>query len=626
MFNFLKDGNGIITCYNFVSPPFNNVDEMIAYLPTVKEMGCNAVLIHLLPDSDNNVDSIKKFTEAAHRCGLVSLCDLNFTDETKILEQFWKPYLQQCILEFGYEGVRLCGMASVPSPLREAIFDYVNDLTQTNNKHKPVIFDDSHYSEKSCAEIASLYRTKSHGPTHMTSSCPRALHNTDGRLPSWVKQDENHLLRVIYETEEGGIRIGAKGGCINYSSQSNHPSLAMRVLLEMANEQLIRDPKMNQIRERFNKKLNAKDQIVLDEKNELIFLYPYVKDIIKEIRENNSVTSNEYHLRMQARLTISALAASGGWYVQAGDEQGAITPQSILTIVNDDSVNLSESENRIFSDPTSKQVVQAVLKKMAEDEIQQDTLTPREQDALFHDGMSGAYAMLREDPAARERLLTAYIDRIKNEINAGDEKRCEQFADVLKSVDPTLVFNREDRMPVTTSYTIEEEHSSDMRQLIFQLNQLLSKLPASNLGFWAEIIRMPDNPDLFIAVRKNGFGFDSSTDVVIMSLDPSKKIMFGNRELETLAKCFQDRTVKCHDATEENPSRDAAYRCIISASLHPAESIVLTVDRVHDTALNESGKKGFQQHSVFAAPQSSKESDTAGAAQTKKPGEPNTPI
>jgi hypothetical protein len=114
------------------------------------------------------------------------------------------------------------------------------------------------------------------------------------------------------------------------------------------------------------------------------------------------------------------------------------------------------------------------------------------------------------------------------------------------------------------------------REYTQKINQVLATLPPSKLGFWSEMIKLPNHPKLAVVVRKNGMGLTSPTDIAIVNMG-AHAVSLTRDDLHQIAISFQHRVIKHEDRYPGNKHYDDAYQtvmaCFGTPSLHVDASI-----------------------------------------------------
>lgn len=651
-YNFLRDGNGILCCYNMFPTQFGKISNMTAYLGKVKEMGFNAVWINPIQTAgnvpmvkrdkatgvraDNNVTSslyamsdtetispyfteaaledskedaqkkdgkaLRNFTDAARANGLVPMFDLvlnhvsstapignekdwwfkgidpSFKDAMKfdysdpdirkeILENFWKPYIYKYMVEYGFDGVRVDAVGYIDPDLRKEIYEYIYELAKIHEKPTPVILDEALFSGDVAGMTQQLMLNGDYAPSHITTGAYYVRHRGyDGSLPSHMKTEEKLKSDVVFKEKNGQFRSGAKGGCINFTGNHDHNSLAMTVLQEMAHERLEKNDSMNKL----SKKLNEHHHE--DEGRESIFLYSFVKDIEKEVKTGiPQATKIQFEKKMREKIAVCALTSSGGWFALSGDETGDLDPKSVFHRTRAPSQDYyPQREHKIFRDKSVEPVINEVLMGMAREIIQKDP-----EEAKAH--MKEAYDDLFWKPE-QERLLRAYIETLKIQINSGDPKICREFEEAVHrhgvGSQISINFTENDYISCVRDATNGWNGILDTKNYMKEINHILQELPASTMGCSTEIFKLEEKPDLFICVRKTG---DNKTDIIVVNIDPNKSIEFTAKDLHNIACFYQHRVLT--NSKYDTPEWHETYRSIHDAGLiHSGQSVILSPD------------------------------------------------
>jgi glycosidase len=563
----------------------------------------------------NEIDriAIKKFTDTAKNYGLAPIFDLvlnhvssdapicdtnpqwfkevdpdfrdvrifNYDDDqirSEIIKEFWEPYIRRYMTDYGFDGVRVDDVGNLHSELRKDIYKLIQTIATDANKPQPVILDEVLFSNESAAVGSQKLRTDDVGPTHITTSTYYVEHDQMGHLgdlPQWTKNEGGVKASVVFQNADGSTRENAKGGCVNFSGSYKHHSLAKTILHEMAHEEMKKDPNMHALCQRISKTLDANGSIIKDEEIEIIFLHPYVMDIEKKIASGDEKIYSEVQNRMCEKIAICALSAGGGWFMLSGDETGDLT-----TLTN------AGREHKAFSDSRTT-ITEQVITEMAYQIIQTKTISPELQKKLSHNGLAGAYGDLENEPIKQQRLLLAYIENIKNQINSGVPETCYQFKESMEKQEISFAFNDSDYNAKMRTPENGWLGQFKMKKFIANVNRLLASMPETKPGFWSEVITVPNKPNLLVVVRKNGLGFDSPTDLILIYLGQNKNICFTRKDLHEIAVAFQHRTIAKENRNENNPDFKNAYNCIMKASIHSDKAISLPGTKSRLTCYNQ---------------------------------------
>jgi alpha-amylase len=649
MRNFIKDGNGILCCYNMFPTQFKNINDMTGYLPSVKEMGFNAVWINPIQQSGNvdglskrdktngvragnlvtrslyamkdkdmispyfsvasadaspeqaasqNEQALKNFTKTARDNGLVPMFDLvlnhvssdskhieehpewfqekahpefkdarafNYSDPKTmddIIEQFWKPYIHKYMVDYGFDGVRVDAVGYLHPELRHKIYKLIYDIAAENNKPKPVILDEALFSGQPVEAVVENLLLPDVGPTHITRSTYYAHRDNYGGLPNWYKHEEGVKAQVVFLNKNKKLREGAKGGCIAFSGNHDHNSLAMTIVEEMAHERLEKNEKMSQKLHEVQEGGNGH----YDEALQSTFLYSFVKDIENEMVAGNQSVISEVERRMRDKIAMCALTASGGWYALSGDESGDLLAKPVFRRAHALDQTYYPQRTHIFFDKAHKHYHKAM-----------SALTAMAERNIINEKAGRVYSELSVNHEAQKRLLVPYLETLQHQINCGDKVVCESFKKELAKADETIDFTDEAYIDVPRTAENGWNGTHNMRPFMTSINRILTDLPASKFEFWSELISLPSKPELAIVVRKNGFGLEADTDIAIVNLTPEKKVELKDSDIEGIALHFQQRVIAESDRHDGNSDYGLAYTsvmsCIKSGRIHVDETI-----------------------------------------------------
>lgn len=605
-YNFFDHGNGILVCYNMFPAQYQNISEMKKHIEMLSKMGINALWINPIqelgdiegfyqPDKNTGVYNevthslyamkdpqsltpylgdvtevaLKELTETARAYGMVPMfdCVLNhvsidsqvcqlhphwfqgrdpdFPDVMKfnypvskdeIIENLWKPYIRKYMAVYGFDGVRIDAAHLIPKEVRSEIYRYVRELSEELGKPKPVIFEEMLF-EHPYDDLLKALNPKE-GPTHVTSSAYYAQREWHGGMPDWTKSEEQLKAKLVFQDEDGNPRENAKGGCVNFSGNHDNVSLAMKILYEMARDQM----------------LSLNDPHFSSENFEYLFIYSYIKDIENQIKSGNSSIIAEVVRRMKEKIVMTALTSSGGWYLLSGDEFGDLLPKSVFKRKNSQVSHFYP--HRIHELLLNEDnAINSVLKELGKWELMREK---------GNDYKKIVYQKLSYNPDLQQRLLIPYIENVKCLINAGDFKVCHLFKSHLKKQGIITGFKAHNYKLQERSYTNGWLGNHDLHEFITKVNLQLTQLPNSRIGFWSELVRLPDRPDCAIVIRKNGFGLDSETDIVLVNCsNESDNLVLTLNDIHHIACEFQKRIIPEEKRYIGNPDFDAAYRCIM---------------------------------------------------------------
>lgn len=657
----VMDTNGILRCYNMFPTQFQNIEEMISYLPELRKMGFNAVWINpiqtagdvkdlfkrdktngvrafnevtrsLYAMTDNEIISpyfssassemsleekkgfdekiMKRFTDEARNCGLVPMFDLvlnhvsadsrhrkehphwfhdkvhpDFKDaiafdyskpeiRNEIIDQFWKPYIFKYMKTYGFEGVRVDAVGYLEPELRKKIYSYIYELADTYNKPKPVILDELLFNDKNkkLTDVVDNLLLPDHGPTHITRGTYYAHRDEYGGLPGWSKEEEGIKAQAVFLNRDKKPHPDKHGGCIAFSGNHDHNSLAMTILEEMA-EQRIKNHPLHHAHQKYQQESGEYDEAVSS-----VFLYSFVRDIQDEVLSNNKNTIAEIERRMREKIVICALTSSAGWYALSGDETGDLLAKPVFRHAHAvDQTYYAQRNHRFFNpEHTHFKETMDVLTQMAIENINQE-----------NPGI--VFRELSHDQESQKRLLVPYLETLKNQINCGDKVVCAEFQKRLTEKNITIDFTEKNYAldPRTTENGWKGRH--DMKSFMFEINKILSAMPSTNFHFWSEVIPIQSKSNLVAVVRKNGEGLTSETNLVIINLDPKKQETLTQNDIHQIACNFQKRVIpeytyyndgkdKHYNWNINHPEFNLAYQsvmsCIKDQKIHVSDSII----------------------------------------------------
>jgi hypothetical protein len=134
-----------------------------------------------------------------------------------------------------------------------------------------------------------------------------------------------------------------------------------------------------------------------------------------------------------------------------------------------------------------------------------------------------------------------------------------------------------------------------------EVNELMSKLPASQTGYWSEIFMLSE--DVIVIARKNGAGFDSESDLVIINLNPDKPYNVNHNDIHKMAMWLQERKFGrgAYDTMKDNPEFKKAYGAFMGnaefkqlpAKLYFAGLLTVDQDVIDHKVMIDGIERGF---------------------------------
>ncbi|HAT1977934.1 alpha-amylase [Legionella pneumophila serogroup 1] len=556
------------------------------------------VLNHVAADSRHRKEHPEWFQKDVHP-DFKDAIAFDYSDpqiRDEIIEQFWKPYIYKYMIDYGFEGVRIDAVGYLNPELRKQIYAYIYDLAEQFNKPKPVILDELLFSgSQKLTDVVDGLLLPEKGPTHITRGTYYAQRDSYGGLPGWCKEEEGVKAQVVFLDKQKKLHPHAKGGCIAFSGNHDHNSLAMTILEEMAEHRLANHHTLHGAQEKFKHERSYD----YDEALESVLRYSFVKDIQNEILNGNESTIKEVETRMREKIAFCALTSSGGWYALSGDETGDLLAKPVFRRVHAlDQTYYAQRTHIIFD------------KKYPDNKVAMEVLTEMAIENIQKEKAGSIYNSLQHDKQSQERLLVPYLETLQNQINCGDTVVCKAFQEKLAQKNITIGFTEENYNPAPRTPQNGWNGQHDMKKFMFEINSILSSLPSSNMGFWSEVIPIQSKPGLLAVVRKNGLGLSSETDIAIVNMDPSQKVELTRDDIHQLACNFQKRVIpeytyyndgkdKQYNWHTNNPDFNMAYHTVMSC---------IEAKRIH---VDDSIKTNFPVHSanpygMFSKKQSSK--------------------
>lgn len=484
----------------------------------------------------------------------------NYQDDKireEIIALLWKPYIARYINSYGFQGVRVDAVWHLHPKLREVIYPYIRGLLKEKSL-SPIIFEEALFNHVETEVMIKQLLLPSCGPTHITSVTYYAKTDPEtGDLPLWVKEDNGQKLKVVFQTAQGQIRTDLQGGTVNFTGNHDHQSLAMKVVQDLAEQNLMKEPLLAPLLEKLK---NSERNTEREESRYNKLLFIYVKEILEK-RSCDQALNNLILEGMRERLILAAFTASAGWYLLSGDEYGDLNAKSVFLRENEGPF-YPLMEQAIFSDlrPEIKEAVERCLEEMALERIKLDA---------FADELGNLYNMhqaLKDNQLLQKKCLTAYVDTLRRQINANEKIIAEDFHQRLQAC-LTIDFKIEEANRSTFTKN-SSEMTFNLHEDIKEINAILSQLRPPKHGFWSEVLKHPKKPSLVVIVRKNGYGLDSETDLIIMNKRPDVRIAFDKTLLHELACAFQRRVIPKEEQFIGNSYFNKAYETIMQAGLY----------------------------------------------------------
>ncbi len=508
-----------------------------------------------------------------------------------IIDRFWRPYIHKYVNEWGFCGARVDCVKKVPHQLREPVYQLIREgVAQQKDPAPVVIIEEALFSDLSPKEFVET--VKGANATHSTGSVYYQQRQWHGGLP------------FDYSHEDAYKKSMVQTGVINFSGNHDHYTCAMTVCRDLAFERLQANTELYTV---YLAKLAEKEQ---ESQKELadtaienirsIFIHFYVKQIINELNNPDTYndTVNRFGKAYRDKLLTSVFSGSGGYYMICGDEHASLVQPVVFVRENGEQV-YPQKQMALF-DPRSSicevaEVAHLVVRAMAID---------------FIKGKKHNNQFSQLNDQNKEKYLSAFIEQIKNEINANVNKTKQRFIERLSRALKFIGINLDDAMlkevslPLTSvngwgaPKSLERFATVEFFQ---EINQIIAMLPPSKTGYWSELFKT-SNDDVLIAVRVNGFGYDANVDVVIHNINPDKLISIEKKDLEKIGLWLQKRGFpQVNPQVLQNPDYHKSYACIMGSSqfnlkpanLYFAGKLLLEAD-VHEHSIDFNGnEKGF---------------------------------
>lgn len=505
----------------------------------------------------------------------------NYDDESirkEIITEFWQPYIKRYMIEYGFDGVRVDAVGYVHPAVRSEIYAYIHSLAAEYGKPKPVILDEALFSKRPLADEVNYLKLPGIGPTHITTEAYNVEFDlASADLPYEITLEEQLKASVVFQQKDGTWRENTKGGCINFCGNHDYRSLAMTILFQMAKKRLKSDAFYNDLMSSYQDlyfKFNAEQEQPHELKEPLktTLLYSYVDQIKKELEDNKDETAQEFKTLVLEKLALSALTASGGWFLLSGDETCDITAKTVFQRKGAvDKSYYPQREHRIFSEKPV--IAHKILEKMAEENFFIENSENK--------WMQELYRSLSSFPEMQKRLLVSHIDNIKHQINAGISHVQEKFSRLLASESLNIGFTSQDFLENPRTHENGWLGLQNNFAFIKQLNTLLKTLPASLPGFSSELVRLTGKPHLIIVVRKNGNELSAPIDIVVVNLEQEKRQTLTKEDFQLIAKSYCNQYFSKNNPSVCDSLREKLYSHVLKSAAN---------NRVHtDTSIKLNG-------------------------------------
>lgn len=510
----------------------------------------------------------------------------NYDDESirkEIITEFWQPYIKRYMIEYGFDGVRVDAVGYVHPAVRSEIYAYIHSLAAEYGKPNPVILDEALFSKRPLADEVNYLKLPGIGPTHITTEAYNVEFDlASADLPYEITLEEQLKASVVFQQKDGTWRENTKGGCINFCGNHDYRSLAMTILFQMAKKRLKSDAFYNDLMSSYQDlyfKFNTEQEKPHELKEPLktTLLYSYVDQIKKELEDNKDETAQEFKTLVLEKLALSALTASGGWFLLSGDETCDITAKTVFQRKGAvDKSYYPQREHRIFSEKPV--IAHKILEKMAEENFFIENSENK--------WMQELYRSLSSFPEMQKRLLVSHIDNIKHQINAGIDHVQEKFSRLLASESLNIGFTSQDFLENPRTHENGWLGLQDNFLFIKQLNRLLKTLPASLPGFSSELVRLTGKPHLIIVVRKNGNELSAPIDIVVVNLEQEKLQTLTKEDFQLIAKSYCNQYFSKNNSSVCDSLREKLYSHVLKSAAN---------NRVHtDTSIKLNGIHLFE--------------------------------
>jgi len=471
-----------------------------------------------------------------------------------IVDQFWKPFINTYINQYGFSGARVDCVRKVPQELRQQVYDLIRAGVEAREDNTPcVILEETLFSDLSPQKFAD--KIKGAGATHNTGSVYYRQRQWHGGLSDDYNNEDYYKKQMVQQ------------GVVNFSGNHDHYTCAMTVCRELAFERLQAN---KELYASYLEYVKAKEEAAREirEDNSLSdsvleqiksqYTHYYVKQIIAELNDPDNFNDNinRFGKAFRDKFLTNVFAGSGGFFMLSGDEYASLHQPSILLRENGERL-YPQKHLVVFGSPFAEDA-EAVVTEMAE------ALTLKRKYGTAYRAMSAENKVI---------FLSAIKEQLTNEINANVEQTHREFVAKLKAK-LQKNFSKELLSAAPAPLTANNGWNRPLSLRKFtdpaffqEANEILSKLPPSKTGFWSELFKAV-NDDILIAVRVNGVGYDAEVDVVIQNINPHKTVRLDKTDLEKIGMWFQKRGFPNveHASMPPNAEYHKAYGCIMGSS------------------------------------------------------------
>lgn len=312
------------------------------------------------------------------------------------------------------------------------------------------------------------------------------------------------------------------------------------------------------------------------------FLSPIFEEYFIKFNLQDAKSLSEFSIILMDGLVTNALAGSGGYYLLSGDEFGSFYQPSVFLRKEGTAVYprqrldvLINASNQYY------ELGQIALDAMSE-KLLKSSLSAKEYDELL--------------PANKARLMVYAKDEMIHRLSGGPCVELNEFFSKIQELSNETIDIEKEKSNFVPVESLDNGWNSfeSIQQYINpkfvrKINQILEHLPEPNKGYWGQVFKTK-NHNVIIAVRKNGMGVNSETDVVIVNLDPHQKHIVNYDEIHKLACWFQERLFPT--PAESNPDYHKAYWALKGENgmpaprYHFAGNISLDEDVTNSSKLN----------------------------------------
>jgi hypothetical protein len=580
--------------------------------------------------------------------------DFNYDGEGyEQIVSFWKEFIDLYMDELGFAGVRIDCARALPKRLRHDIFAYIKEKNSA-----AIIFEEALFSDLTPQKYYEEQGDV--GATHITGSAYYRTIEWHGgfqrQSPIGAPGDANNEEYWKRKMVSGGV-VNFTG---NHDEYSGAMKVIRELAVERMDQDAtykdlyakkmaaaFKDDKVSSFLKDQNKgHLKALMDDRKYDKISLKFLYYYIQEIVNELEDTknpqHSATLKRVTNMVKNNMVVNMFAGSGGYYMLSGDEVGCLRTPSVFMHesgvpmhvpgISSETVSFTsffEGGSRSSAEKSAFRALKDDQKEQVNEVLNQRVYEYFARQCEAHDGdklsasngrdVSKRAGWLKAQGPSQEvlgnrmagvigglkQLDDATVALIRKDLEGILGEGHKSLTSLMKLVGKEAFIKYWFVNAKTqTDYTPEAQWGTPKalgtaieKEFIKDLNEILEKLPKSEHGFWSEIFlwHMDEAPGC-VVVRKNGEGYGSRTDVVVVGYDAEKVIMLEEKFfLKDLPSWIQGRgfpDVKpgnTHDAPQ-------GYHEVYNASLPENNTVHLYVGRDVEVSDGVKSLKGVEIH------------------------------